>query len=167
MGYYTSWMIAFSLTYILSAISFYHLGLGDASLVYANMVNLSARIIYCLRFATRYFTSPSPSPLGPRASTSSSSGEFRWRSAIPSTSLFVVCGLSTYATYLSERWLGANARAISMGRKALFDLNVLTHIGIGGALALLCLGVWWITEGRYLGLSLPRRRETTSSDKIE
>ncbi|EEB87561.1 hypothetical protein MPER_15048, partial [Moniliophthora perniciosa FA553] len=45
------WMIVFSTIYISSAIALYKQGFGDVSLVYANIINLSARIIYVLIFA--------------------------------------------------------------------------------------------------------------------
>ncbi|KAF8645628.1 hypothetical protein AX16_007710 [Volvariella volvacea WC 439] len=50
------WMTLFSVIYISSAITFYNFGIGDSSLVYANIINLGARIIYALRFASVFFS---------------------------------------------------------------------------------------------------------------
>ncbi|KIK09519.1 hypothetical protein K443DRAFT_644720 [Laccaria amethystina LaAM-08-1] len=54
------WMIGFSVVYISTAIFLYSLDIGDASLVYANVINLSARILYCLAFVMQFFAKSSP-----------------------------------------------------------------------------------------------------------
>lgn len=132
--------------YIISAIVFYRLGLGDASLVYANIVNLSARIAYCLRFTANFFNRPG------------SSSTFRWKSALPSISLCVVTAFSSYIIVLSERWLKANVLAMNLGRAALLNPHILLHVAIGGLLATTCLFTWWTTSGRNLNLPLRRSK---------
>ncbi|KAF5371207.1 hypothetical protein D9758_004092 [Tetrapyrgos nigripes] len=49
------WMILFSLIYITAAVGLYTIGLGDSALVYANIINLSARILYAVRFCDTFF----------------------------------------------------------------------------------------------------------------
>jgi len=134
------WMIGFSAIYIGSAIAFYSVGLGDASLVYANIVNLSARIIYSLRYATNFFNEPKTSI-------------FRWQDTLPSRSLCVVSVLSAAIIQLSQRRLKADEIASHLGKRALLDSSVLLHVGVCGSLAPLCLGTWWRTSGRYLSFS--------------
>ncbi|KAF9054290.1 Rft protein-domain-containing protein [Panaeolus papilionaceus] len=56
------WMVLFSTLYIGSAIVLYRAGFGDASLVYANIINLSARIAYCINFAQSFFNGAVKSP---------------------------------------------------------------------------------------------------------
>ncbi|KIM40692.1 hypothetical protein M413DRAFT_72866 [Hebeloma cylindrosporum] len=142
------WMIGFSAIYIGSAISFYALGLGDASLVYANIVNLSARIVYSLRYATNFFNEPKATV-------------FRWQDTLPSRTLCVVSGLSAVIIQLSQRRLKADEIASELGKRALLNPSVLIHVGVCGLLALVCLGTWWRASGRYLRFSSFRR------DKVE
>lgn len=141
-------MIGFSAIYIGSAIVFYTLGHSDASLVYANIVNLSARIVYSLRYATNFFNEPK-FPL------------FRWRDTLPSRSLCVVSASSAIIIQLSQRRFKADKLASELGKRALLDPSVLLHVGVCGLLALVCLGTWWRTSGRYLSFSSFRR------DKVE
>ena len=49
------WMIGFSLIFVLAAYLFNRLGFGDSGLVYANVLNLFLRVVYCWMFAKRYF----------------------------------------------------------------------------------------------------------------
>ena len=128
-------MVGFSAVYILSAILLYRAGLGDASLVFANIANLTARIIYALRFASRFFHSRGVS--------------FPWQDALlPPISLCLTIIASTVLIQLSGRMLRANEVAAQLGRRALFAPEVLMHVGVGGVLGVVCVGVWWVKEGR-------------------
>jgi oligosaccharide translocation protein RFT1 len=49
------WMIGFSLIFVFAAYLFNQLGFGDSGLVYANVLNLFLRVVYCWTFAKRYF----------------------------------------------------------------------------------------------------------------
>ncbi|KAF8966965.1 Rft protein-domain-containing protein [Flammula alnicola] len=140
------WMIGFSVIYIASAIFLYRAGLGDASLVYANIVNLSVRIAYCLHFVTRFFSRSKPSQ------------RFRWQDSLPSWGLCVVTALSFLLLRFSETRLSAIAIATRRGRAALLDPSVIIHVGVGVVLTLICLLTWWQTSGRYLNLSLRRNK---------
>jgi oligosaccharide translocation protein RFT1 len=144
-------MIGFSAIYITAALLLYRAGLGDASLVYANIVNLSARIVYCLRFTIRFFSSSSS------VSTATTTPLFTWRSVLPSSSLCLASAVSAVLVWASERQLGALSIAAQHGRGALLHPRVIAHVGVGGVLALVCLAVWWRTSGRYLG-AIPLRR---------
>jgi len=135
-----SWMVACSIIYILAAICLYRLGLGDTSLVYANILNLSARIAYCLHFISTYLINQR------------SQYTFRRLNAFPSWTLCITCTLSTVLLHLSKKQLDAERLAAELGRAAILNKFVLLHVGIGGALTITCLGAWWKSSGRYLNL---------------
>lgn len=144
-------MIVFSITYILAAIAFYHCNLGDASLVYANIINLCARIVYCLIFIKRYF----------RTSDSSASPfiQFRFYDALPSWQLWTASAFSAVLIYASEQWFEANTIALQLGRQALMDYRVILHIFVGTSLAFACLMTWWITASYRLNIPIRRKTE--------
>jgi len=139
-------MVVFSITYIISAIPFYRLGLGDSSLVYANIVNLCARILYCLIFVDGYFKK-------------ATSAHFRFYKVLPPWELWVTSLTSAAVIHVSERRLNANELALQLGRRALMNVSVLVHVAIGSSLAILCILTWWISSGRYLNLPLRRKAE--------
>lgn len=49
------WMMVFSIIFVLTAYFLNQLGFGDSGLVYANVLNLFLRVVYCWMFARRYF----------------------------------------------------------------------------------------------------------------
>jgi len=49
------WMIGFSIIFVFAAYLFNQLGFGDSGLVYANVLNLFLRVVYCWTFVRRYF----------------------------------------------------------------------------------------------------------------
>ncbi|TFK20446.1 Rft-1-domain-containing protein [Coprinopsis marcescibilis] len=132
------WMIFFSVVYVSATILFYRLGLGDASLIYANILNLSARIGYCIHFASQFFAKSSP-PV-----------RLNWKAALPPPLFIVLAAISSLLVRFSRYRLGIDNALRSSGRTAIFLPRTLAHIGFGGALALACVGVWWITQGRSL-----------------
>ena len=146
-SYANRWMIVFSAIFIISATFLYHHNLGDASLVYANTINLCARVAYSLIFAVKYFNSTSSVKL------------FRWYHCLPPMLLWFACGASFVCIYLSERHFGANEVALRLGRKALVNISVLYHVVIGTCLVVVCLGTWWTTAGRYMNIPLRRKVE--------
>jgi len=139
------WMVAFSIIYILATICLYRLGLGDTSLVYANVLNLSARITYCLHFVSTYFISQQHA--------------FRCLDALPSWTLGITCTLSAVLLHLSGKQFDAERLAAELGRSALLNKFVLLHVGIGVVLSIMCLGAWWKSSGRYLDLSVRRSKK--------
>ena len=141
-------MVAFSIIYILATICLYRLGLGDTSLVYANILNLSARISYCLHFVSTYF-----------ANQRSQQHAFRRLDALPSWTLCITCTLSAVLFHLTKKQLDAERLAAELGRSAILNKFVLLHVGIGVALTITCLWVWWRSSGRYLDLSVRRGKK--------
>jgi oligosaccharide translocation protein RFT1 len=143
-------MIVFSITYVLSAIIFYRRDLGDASLVYANIINLCARIVYCLIFIKRYFRTSVLPPTFVR---------LRFRDALPSWQLWTACVFSAVLVHASEQRLRANAMALQLGRRALMGYSVPLHLVVGTSLALICLATWWRTFGHKINLPISRKTQ--------
>ncbi|KAJ7090353.1 Rft protein-domain-containing protein [Mycena belliarum] len=141
------WMAAFSVIYIGAAIQLYGWHFGDTALVYANIINLSARIAYAVHFVSIFFSAH-----GARASLS-------WRKVIPGWKLCLACGVSWAVMKQSERRLSvleiARAKA---GISVLMDKAVLAHVATGGVLGCVALGTWWVAEGQYLILSRARSK---------
>jgi oligosaccharide translocation protein RFT1 len=131
------WMAGFSVIYIGAAVQLYNWQLGDPSLVFANIINLSARIAYAVHFVSGFF------------SKNSARAVLSWRNALPGWRLHLACGVSWTVVRWSERRLdvlGTVARGA--GFSVLMSKNVLVHIATGGVFGLVCLGTWWWTEGR-------------------
>lgn len=131
------WMAGFSVIYIGAAVQLYHWQLGDPSLVFANIINLSARIAYAVHFVSGFF------------SKNNARAVLNWRNALPGWRLHLACGVSWTVVRWSERRLdvlGTVARGA--GFSVLMSKNVLVHIATGGVFGLVCLGTWWWTEGR-------------------
>lgn len=127
------WMFGYSGLYILAAISFHELGLGDASLVYANIVNLSARILFTMAFTFRYF----------RKHTNSA--PFGVSDIFPGWRFLGTVVVSYAAISMNE----SKQRIVELSRsRALFSVPVLLHILMGGSMGLACVAVWWLTTGR-------------------
>ena len=139
------WMVAFSIIYILATICLYRLGLGDTSLVYANVLNLSARITYCLHFVSTYFIFQQHT--------------FRRLDVLPSWTLGITCTLSAVLIHLSGKQFDAERLAAELGRSAVLNKFVSLHVGIGVVLSIMCLGAWWKSSGRYLDLSVRHSKE--------
>lgn len=134
------WMSAFSLIYMAAAVAFYRAGMGDASLVYANIINLSTRIAYAIHFISRFFEDKGNREL------------LRWRDALPGWKLCVSCCVSAAAVAIGR--LTVEGKEV-----ALFSWKVMAYVGLGGSMGLICLGTWWMTEGRAI---VARRRHVKS-----
>jgi oligosaccharide translocation protein RFT1 len=134
-------MAAFSVVYMSTALAFYGIGFGDASLVYANIINLSARIFYCAVFVSSYFAS--------------GNNPMRWNNVRPRWHVLLAMVVSGIIIWYSDRTLGASEEVRSHGRAAVLSLTVILHMGLGGILLLACIATWWIASGRFL--TLPRR----------
>jgi len=132
------WMAGFSTIYISIAIGLYALGFGDASLVYANIVNLSARIVYSLHFVSSYFKSCKAGDL------------LRWKDVVPSRSLIASSLVSFLMIHYDERKRKIHMIVNAGGQKALLSVPILMHIGLGGILGLTCVAIWWFSSGRFL-----------------
>jgi oligosaccharide translocation protein RFT1 len=124
------WMAGFSLVYISAALIFYRCGLGDASLVYANMINLSARIAYCWYFISSYFRSRGASSV------------LMWKDAIPQQEVLVVSAFSKVVIWCSEKMMNIDTE--------LLDIRIALHVLFGAVLGATCLGTWWMFSGRFV-----------------
>ncbi|CAK5280946.1 unnamed protein product [Mycena citricolor] len=136
------WMAIFSFIYIASAVELYSLGFGDASLVFANILNLGARIAYATHFITGYFTAHQ------------ARSSLHWQSVLPHWKFSMACCVSwaairESATILNVRTIVAHTGS-GAGVRLLIHKSILIHIGIGGAMGCACLGTWWYTQGRQL-----------------
>ncbi|KAG9318302.1 Rft-1-domain-containing protein [Chiua virens] len=132
------WMLAFSTIYILSAIALYHLGFGDASLVYANIINLTTRIWYTATWIARYFEDRVKSHQISLAGVVPG-----WRFSGMVLLSFSIISRADANQHLSEE-------VERLGRRALFSIPVLGHVALGGGLGIVCVGLWWVTEGERL-----------------
>jgi oligosaccharide translocation protein RFT1 len=146
-------MTLFSVIYICSALTMYQLNFGDAALVYANIINLMARIMYSLSFVTIYFNLHKAGVL------------VRWENVLPSRKFLSLVGLSAVLVRCSDRYLGASDIVTRQGRAAISSPYVLFHIVIGGALGLACALTWWMTFGRLL--TLPGRAKTSKRTAVQ
>ena len=135
-------MAVFSATYILSALALRSGGLGDPSLVYANMMNLTARIMYCSSFIDSYFRSRGASKY------------LVWRHAVPGPAIFTVSILSKLILWYAERRL--NIPETIADYRGL-QVNVIAHLVLGIVLALTGVGTWWMSSGRFLSYKLHSR----------
>ncbi|KAJ3562537.1 hypothetical protein NP233_g9508 [Leucocoprinus birnbaumii] len=130
------WMVAFSLVFIASAISLYRLGFGDASLVYANIVNLLARIAFATLFTKSFFASKGSGNL------------ISIRGALPSFSLVLI----SLAMKITIAYDGNRRNIVTIvgkeGRISLMNKDVVQHVGLGTALAVVWLSFWWMSSGR-------------------
>ncbi|KAF9028163.1 Rft-1-domain-containing protein [Hymenopellis radicata] len=136
----STWMAIFSVLYTGSAILAYKLQLGDTSLVYANVLNLGARIVYAAVWISEYF----------RRRGGAGEQVFRWKIVLPS--LRMCCSLMVCGLMLDIR--DAIARG---GRSVLLSRGAMIHVGIGAVLGLVTL--WHITKAARLSLSIRSKVE--------
>ena len=137
------WMAGFSVIYISAAVTLYALQLGDAALVYANILNLSVRIIYSVHFISSFF------------SNHNALGVLTWTRALPGWPVILTSGLSAVFIWASATRLEVLEVVKEGGRTTLFSLPVVIHVIVGGIMGLVCLTAWWMSSGRYL--SIPGR----------
>lgn len=131
-------MAVFSVVFISAAVTLYVFGFGDSSLVYANILNLSARIIYALRFTSAYFHYHRCDDI------------LTWKNVMPRKRLLLVSSLSSLAIFLNNSRSNVSGIVAAGGRGALLEFPVIMHIGLGGALALTCMTVWWSSSASVL-----------------
>ena len=113
------WMMVFSVVFVLAAYLFNQLGLGDSGLVYANVLNLFLRVVYCWTFSKRYFGKKGVSfDLGAVLPPRGVVGAFAW-------------------SYLVTRWSWKMYE--DLPPRILHQRN---HIAVGIGCVGICLGVW-------------------------
>jgi hypothetical protein len=139
------WMAAFSAIFVLATGLFYKSGLEDASLIYANVVNLVSRILFAAHFISQYYRQHGNGSL------------FVWSSVPPRWPFIALVGLSGFVLRASA---AIKMDDLKQGRG--FDttsyIAVLRHFATGACLAMVCIAVWWVQTGRYL--VFPDRKRT-------
>ncbi|KAF9078048.1 Rft protein-domain-containing protein [Rhodocollybia butyracea] len=136
------WMVLFTLLYTTSAVALYRLQLGDVALVYANIINLSARIIYAWRFSNTFFI----------RNTGNTGNLLKWEDVLPPWSLVLGLAASALAIRSSEMVFGATEIVQREGRMGILRRPVVLHVALGGILAVLCLGGWAWSARRFLSM---------------
>jgi oligosaccharide translocation protein RFT1 len=136
--YLGRWMAGFSVIYISIAIGLYSLDFGDTSLVYANIVNLLARVVYATHFISSYFGSRYAGDL------------LRWRDVVPTLRIIILSMLSSFIIHYHGHKQDISGTVKANNRIALLNISVVTHIGLGSLLALICVITWWMSSGRLL-----------------
>ncbi|KAG9217939.1 hypothetical protein CCMSSC00406_0008580 [Pleurotus cornucopiae] len=155
-------MFTFSILYLSSALVFYsYFELGDASLIYANIVNLLARISFCLFFVQTFFQGqyqaivfqaaapPTHKPIQSYPFT------FKPGEWLPHPRVITTCVLS-YAILSSKALVPPPITTSSSPMRYLLSKVMIRYIGVGGVLGLGCLYVWWITTGKLLKTTFTR-----------
>ena len=113
------WMVLFSIIFVLAAYLLNQLGFGDSGLVYANVLNLFLRVVYCWVFARRYFGEGGVS--------------FGLGVAIPPRGVLGVFSWSYLVTRWSWKMYGHLPPKIVQQRN---------HIAVGVVCMGICLGTW-------------------------
>jgi len=113
------WMVVFSVVFVLAAYLLNQLGFGDTGLVYANVLNLFLRVVYCWTSARRHF--------------GEGGVDFGLGVAIPPRGVLGVFSWS----YLVTRWSWKMYEHLPP--KILPQRD---HIAVGVACVGICLGVW-------------------------
>lgn len=127
-------MAGASIAYIVLTIALYQVGgLGDTSVIYANIINLTARIIYCTLFIKSYVRSKSQ---GKVTNFLSSAEVLPPRSALAA---FLAAGLATHASFtifnIVERTKG-------VGKAVIWDRACQVHVGVGVVSGLVVVAAW-------------------------
>jgi oligosaccharide translocation protein RFT1 len=140
-------MGVFSMNYICTALLMYWLQTGDAALVYANIVNLFARIVYSLHFVTTYFSMHGASDL------------LDWSVVLPKRKLLLLVILSALLIWLSQRYYDIDQVLRTDEAEVIFSVPVLLHTCLGGLLASICISTWWTCSGRALTVTVPTKSD--------
>jgi oligosaccharide translocation protein RFT1 len=126
-------MAAFSVIYVSLAVLLYRMEMGDAALVYANILNLSARIIYALQFIASFFRQHNHS--------------LSWSTLSPSLSLVCACIVSAVLIRMHQSSSAINAMV--QERTDILKIPALLHLSLGATFGLVCAGTWWLSSGRH------------------
>lgn len=131
---HSRWMVVFSIIYISSVLGMYRLDVGDVGLVYANIINLSARIAYALSFVWAFFEADAP-------------GAFRvrdvLRNVMPDARLSLV---SLFSFVVIRASGGKEASKDAQGLRGLLSAPVISYVSLGGFLFLVCSYTAWVTR---------------------
>jgi oligosaccharide translocation protein RFT1 len=130
------WLVGFSVIFIVSAVGFYASGFGDVSLVYANIINLAARIIYAAQYASTFFNKNKTT--------------HRWKASMPTWQFLLAAVLSYLVISMTKIHHQAVVLLQTKGREAILSAIVMSHLVQGAGMGLCCVVTWWLTSGRYL-----------------
>jgi oligosaccharide translocation protein RFT1 len=142
-------MFAFSIIYVSAALMLYRLGFGDVSLIYANTINLAARILYCLSFASRFFT----------VKDSERSVNFGLWQLVPPIPFLIASAAASLLVRISASQLDVPATLKNAGKYAVFQKNVLAHVGVGGLSGVSCLIIWLYMSRRRVAALVRRSKK--------
>ncbi|KAF9489875.1 Rft-1-domain-containing protein [Pleurotus eryngii] len=155
-------MFTFSILYLSSALVFYsYFQLGDASLIYANIVNLLARISFCLFFVQSFFRGQYQAIVSQGAASATRKPirsypfTFKPWEWVPHPRVITSCVLS-YAILSSKALVPPPITTSSSPMQYLLSKVMVRYIGVGGVLGLGCVYVWWITTGKLLKTTFTR-----------
>lgn len=130
------WLVGFSVIFIVSAVGFYASGFGDVSLVYANIINLAARIIYAAQYASTFFNKNKTT--------------HRWKASMPTWQFLLAAVLSYLVISMTKIHHQAVVLLQTKGREAILSAIVMSYLVQGAGMGLCCVVTWWLTSGRYL-----------------
>lgn len=140
----STWMAVFSVIYTGSAALAYRVGLGDSSLVYANMLNLGVRIVYTAVWISGYFK------------RKGQPDTFRWRVVFLSAGSWLLLAMSGLIIRL-QRTMVVEKAVVRRGYEALISRETVAHVAVGGLLGVVAL--WQTTRSA--------RTRVSSRSKVE
>ncbi|KAL5503877.1 RFT1 [Sanghuangporus vaninii] len=131
----SKWMAGASAVYITLTVALYSFGgLGDTAVVYANIANSGARILYCVEFI---------SALVQKHTTAEHRIKMlSWKDVVPPISVMLSFAFAGLVTRLSARLFKVEAIARSVGRGVLRSRPCILHLGVGASCGLALLAVW-------------------------
>jgi oligosaccharide translocation protein RFT1 len=130
-------MAAFSVVYLTSTLIFYHLGFGDVSLVYANIINLLSRIAFCLSFIGSFLRAREVTDV------------MVWKDVVPRPGIFLALVISKLLIECSARVLKISAIVETQGNLSLRNTTLAIYFVLGGLLGALSTSRWWILSGQF------------------
>ncbi|TDL29647.1 Rft-1-domain-containing protein [Rickenella mellea] len=136
----SKWMTAFSLLYLVATVVLYKAaGIGDSALVYANMVNLSARIIYCVRVVDVYFKRHIP-----QNKSEGGSSTTPWKDCIPPYPVLTYFAVAWSVTRASNQIFKVEHVVGTLGKRGLLSSAIVAHCAVGAVAGILGLVVWLV-----------------------
>lgn len=119
----SGYLVLFSAVYIATALAMYdRAGMGDVAFVYANIINLGARILYVFSFIRRERQR--------RDAESKKDNELQLGALVPSP-LFILSLAVSWAVVKANEKPSAGLKGLAL------------HVGLGGSLGVMSLGVWY------------------------
>ena len=128
-------MAGASAAYITLTVALYSFGgLGDTAVVYANIANLGARILYCIQFNSSLVRKHSTAEHKIKG--------LSWKDVMPPVSVVFSFAFAGVITRLSARLFEVEAIARTARRDVLRSRPCILHLGVGASCGLALLAVW-------------------------